>query len=197
MKSICVFCGSSNGAKPEYKSIAVETGRVFAEQRIKLIYGGSDVGLMGAIADSVLENGGEVIGILPEFLSQKEIAHKSLTELKLVNSMHERKEFMAELADGFIVLPGGFGTLDELFEILTWAQLGLHQKPIGILNVTGFFDILLELSNTMVAEGFVRNQHAELLIVDKSATELLEKMRVSKTRKVEKWIQKPSTWPNH
>src|SRR3954462_563328 len=163
MKSITVFCGSSFGTEEIYKEQAVLLGQTLAKQNIKLIYGGANVGLMGAVADGVLNAGGEAIGVLPNFLRSKEIAHLGLTELILVESMHERKTKMSDLCEGVIALPGGFGTLEELFEMLTWAQLGLHKKPIAILNTNGFYDSLIELTKTMVEKGLLKDVNQKML----------------------------------
>ena len=154
MKSITVFCGSSSGTDGVYKSQATLLGRALAERNIQLVYGGAQIGLMGAVADGVLTHGGRAIGVLPGFLKSKEIAHDRLTELIIVETMHERKTKMHELCDGVIALPGGFGTLEELFEMLTWGQLGLHKKPIGLLNTDNFYDPLITLLQTMVDNGF-------------------------------------------
>ena len=157
MKRITVFCGSSVGTDSIYKTQAKIVGEALAKNNIELVYGGAKIGLMGAVADGVLSKGGKVTGVLPNFLRSKEIAHEQLTNLILVDTMHERKTRMNELCDGVIALPGGFGTLEELFEMLTWAQLGLHKKPIGILNIDGFYDTLIDLIQTMVSKGFGSN----------------------------------------
>lgn len=154
-----VFCGSSAGTDPVFEEQAYRLGKTLAQRNIGLVYGGAKVGLMGAVANGSLENGGHVTGVLPRFLGSKEIAHENLTELELVDTMHQRKTRMNELADGVIALPGGFGTLEEFFEMLTWAQLGLHGKPIGILNVNGFYDDLLTFIQTMTDKGFLRETH--------------------------------------
>ncbi len=190
MKSITVFCGSSSGFRPEYAEAAKELGRNLVERNIRLIYGGGAVGLMGIIADEVMKNGGEVIGIIPEALDKKEVAHRQITELRVVNSMHERKAMMADLADGFIAMPGGIGTFEEFFEILTWAQLGFHHKPCAILNVANYYDGLLSLCDNAVNEGFLRKQHSGLILVDSDSVKLLEKMKNYKPQAVEKWIDK-------
>lgn len=190
MKRISVFCGSSFGTEVIYKEQATLLGQTLAKQNIELVYGGANVGLMGALADGVLNEGGKVIGVLPDFLRSKEIAHQGLTELILVESMHERKTKMNDLCDGVIALPGGFGTLDELFEMLTWAQLGLHKKPIAILNTNGFYDSLLELTHTMVEKGFLKNVNQEMLLVSDTIDELLNKMRNYTPPTVGKWINK-------
>ena len=164
--------------------------RLLASKEIELVYGGGRVGLMGAIADSVLATGGKVIGVIPESLVGKEVAHLNLTELRVVSSMHERKALMAELSDGFIALPGGLGTFEEVCEILTWAQLGFHKKPCGILNVANFYDSLLTLFNFAAAEGFVRSEHRSLVLVETDIVALLEKMSKYKPQTTDKWINK-------
>ncbi|HRH46840.1 MAG TPA: TIGR00730 family Rossman fold protein [Pyrinomonadaceae bacterium] len=190
MKSITVFCGSSSGFRPEYAEAAKELGRNLVEQNIRLVYGGGNVGLMGIIADEVMKNGGEVLGIIPESLDKKEVAHRQITELRVVGSMHERKALMAEFADGFIAMPGGIGTFEEFFEILTWAQLGFHHKPCAILNVANYYDGLLSLCDNAVNEGFLRQKHSELILVDSDSVKLLEKMKNYKPQAVEKWIDR-------
>lgn len=164
MKSIAVFCGSSDGASPVYKEYAVQLGKELAARNITLIYGGATVGLMGAIADSVMQAGGRVIGVLPHFLKKREIEHTRLTELIMVDSMHERKLKMSELADGFIAMPGGPGTMEEYFEIFTWAQLGLHQKPCGLLNVNQYYDPLIALFSNMAREQFMQEKHHSIML---------------------------------
>ena len=190
MKSITVFCGSSFGSDEIYKEQAVLLGQTLAKQNIQLIYGGANVGLMGAVADGVLLEGGKVIGVLPHFLQSKEIAHQDLTELILVETMHERKTKMNDLCDGVIVLPGGYGTLEEFFEMITWAQLGLHKKPIAILNINGFYDDLIKLVQNMVDKGFLKQINQEMLLVSDSIDELLEKMKNYRAPSVGKWISK-------
>lgn len=164
MKSVCVYCGSNSGLRPEYADAARAMGAALARRGVTLIYGGGLVGLMGVIADSCLEAGGEVIGIIPEFLCTKEVAHPGLTEMRVVTSMHERKAAMAEASDAFLALPGGIGTMEELFEIWTWAQLGQHRKPVGVLNAGGYFDGLLAFLDRMTADGFVRPDHRAMLV---------------------------------
>ena len=190
MKSITVFCGSSFGSEEIYKEQAVLLGQTLAKQNIQLIYGGANVGLMGAVADGVLLEGGKAIGVLPHFLQSKEIAHQDLTELILVETMHERKTKMNDLCDGVIVLPGGYGTLEEFFEMITWAQLGLHKKPIAILNINGFYDDLIKLVQNMVDKGFLKQINQEMLLVSDSIDELLEKMKNYRAPSVGKWISK-------
>jgi uncharacterized protein (TIGR00730 family) len=188
MKRIAVFCGSSAGKDVVYTIQAKQLGEVLAKRNVELVYGGAIVGLMGAVAAGVLENGGKAIGVIPAFLQAKEIAHDHLTELILVNSMHERKMKMNELCDGVIALPGGFGTLDELFEMLTWAQLGLHQKPVAILNTNGYYNALLDLVQTMVDKAFVKPINQQMIIVSENIDELLEKMEQYVAPAVDKWI---------
>jgi uncharacterized protein (TIGR00730 family) len=190
MKSITVFCGSSFGTEEIYKEQAVLLGQTLAKQNIKLIYGGANVGLMGAVADGVLNAGGEAIGVLPDFLRSKEIAHLGLTELIFVESMHERKTKMNDLCEGVIALPGGFGTLEELFEMLTWAQLGLHKKPIAILNINGFYDSLIELTETMVEKGLLKDVNQKMLLVSDNIDDLLNQMKNYVAPTVGKWIEK-------
>ncbi|MCD0471561.1 TIGR00730 family Rossman fold protein [Flavobacterium sp. JAS] len=190
MKRITVFCGSSFGTEEIYKEQATLLGQTLAKQNIELVYGGANVGLMGAVADGILNEGGKAIGVLPNFLRSKEIAHLGLTELILVQSMHERKTKMNDLCDGVIALPGGFGTLEELFEMLTWAQLGLHKKPIAILNINGFYDSLIELTQTMVQKGLLKEVNQGMLLVSDNIDELLDKMRNYVPPTVGKWIDK-------
>ena len=194
MKRICVFAGSSAGVQPEYSTAATELGRVLASRGIHLVYGGARVGLMGAVADAVLAGGGDVIGVIPRALVEKEVAHTGLTELRVVTSMHERKALMADLSDGFIALPGGWGTLDEMFEILTWAQLGLHRKACGVLNLLGYFDRLLAFLDHTMEQGFVRREYASLLAVSNAPDTLLDAMLAAPAPPaVEKWIDLAST----
>ncbi|PIF30610.1 hypothetical protein CLU81_1048 [Flavobacterium sp. 9] len=188
MKRITVFCGSSFGTEKIYKEQATLLGQTLAKQNIELVYGGANVGLMGAVADGVLNEGGKVIGVLPNFLKSKEIAHLGLTELILVESMHERKTKMNDLCDGVIALPGGFGTLEELFEMLTWAQLGLHKKPIAILNINGFYDSLIELTKVMVEKGLLKDVNQQMLLVSDSIDDLLDQMQNYDPPTVGKWI---------
>lgn len=177
MKRVCVFCGSSPGSNPDYARAARSLGTLLGEMGIGLVYGGASVGLMGALADAVLARGGDVIGVIPNHLVSKEVAHQGLSDLRVVASMHERKALMAELSDGFIALPGGLGTFEEFCEILTWAQLGLHHKPTGLLNVLGYYDLLLALLDQGVREQFVRPHHRELVLSAADPTELLQQMR--------------------
>ncbi|MEW9503070.1 TIGR00730 family Rossman fold protein [Jeotgalibacillus marinus] len=174
MKKLAVFCGSSNGASDVYLEGAKKLGKELVKRDIALVYGGASVGIMGAVANSVLENGGQVIGIMPSFLEKRELFHKNLTELIIVDSMHERKAKMAELVDGFIALPGGPGTLEEFFEIFTWAQLGLHQKPCGLLNINHYYDPLIELFNHMSKEQFLHEKYRSMALVDTEPNGLLD-----------------------
>jgi len=177
LNKICVFCGSSEGNDSEIYQAAISLGKAFVENNITLVYGAAKIGIMGAVAKSVLEGNGTVVGIIPGFLKKKEVVHLGLTELITTKNMHERKMKMQELSDGFIALPGGFGTLEELFEIITWLQLGLHSKPIGLLNTNGFYDDLIKLIENMVKKKFVSSENYQLLIVDTQIDSLLEKMR--------------------
>ncbi|MBP6576778.1 MAG: TIGR00730 family Rossman fold protein [Chryseobacterium sp.] len=190
MKRVTVFCGSSFGTDEIFKTQAILLGNKLAEENIGLVYGGANVGLMGAVADGFLEKGGEVFGVLPNFLRSKEIAHDHLTELFLVETMHERKTKMNDLCDGVIALPGGFGTLEEFFEMLTWAQLGLHKKPIAILNIDGFYDSLITFIQTTVDKGFLKQVNQDMLIVSDNIEELLDKMKNYEAPTVGKWITK-------
>ncbi|PXX51176.1 TIGR00730 family Rossman fold protein [Aquitalea magnusonii] len=188
MKSVCLFCGSNKGLRPEYIAAAADFGRTLAEQGITLVYGAGKVGLMGVAADAALAAGGKVIGVIPEFLKAKEVAHLGLTELHVTDTMHQRKAMMAELADGFVALPGGFGTFDELFEILTWAQLSVHDKPVGLLDVAGFYQPLLALTRHAVAEGFVPASNMELFSHSPDILTLLDAMRSYQPRHTAKWL---------
>jgi hypothetical protein len=188
MKNICVFAGSSTGVRKEYSAAARDLGRALAERDLGVVYGGGHVGLMGQLADEALACGGRVIGVITEELLAKEVGHRGLTELRVVKTMHERKAAMADLSDGFIALPGGFGTLDELFEAITWAQLGIHRKPCGLLNVHGYFDRLLAFVDHSVAEGFVRREYRDMLCVATNAAGLLDLMAAHRPPVVEKWI---------
>lgn len=188
MKRICVFCGSRPGAREIYTVAAQELGRTLAEQQIELVYGGGRIGLMGSVADAVMQAGGRVTGIIPRALAEAERAHSGLTELHIVNSMHERKAMMADLADAFIMLPGGYGTLEEFAEILTWVQLGIHQKPCGILNIVGFYDPLLTFFDYMLGEQFIRPMDRSYVIVKDTVQELLESLRNYQPNFVPKWL---------
>jgi len=188
VKRLCVFCGSSAGVDPTYRSAADRLGRALGARRIGLVYGGARVGLMGAVADAALASGSEVIGVIPRALVSKEVAHAGLTDLRIVSSMHERKAMMADLSDGFVAMPGGWGTLEEFFEVLTWAQLGIHEKPCGLLNAAGYFDPLLAFLRHSVTEGFVRPENEQMMIVDGDAERLLDAMAVWRPTHVRKWI---------
>ncbi len=192
-KYLCVFCGSSHGGRAVYTSAAKTLGRALVDRGFGLVYGGGKVGLMGTIADAVLEAGGEVIGVIPRFLSEKEIAHVGLTQLHVVSSMHERKAMMAELADGFIALPGGYGTFEEFCEILTWAQLGFHQKPCGLLNVDGYYDRLIAMFDHAVEEQFVHTRHRSLVLVSTQPDELLDELVAFEPITFQKWVDRGKT----
>lgn len=193
MKRICVFCGSSNGSQPVYAQSARALGTVLASNGIGLVYGGGNVGLMGVVADAAMESGGEVIGVIPEALVQRELAHRAVTELIVVRSMHERKAMMAELSDAFIAMPGGYGTFEEFCEIITWAQLGLHRKPCAILNVEGYYDPLLALFDRAVAEGFVHPSNRQLVLQGSEPNGLLKLFEAYKPPRTEKWIDRYDT----
>lgn len=190
MKRLCVFCGSSHGNSPAFEAAARELGTAIASRGIELVYGGSHVGLMGVVADAALAHGGKVIGVLPRFMADKELAHPKLTQLHLVDSMHERKQVMAKLAEGFVALPGGFGTFEEIFEAMTWGQLHLHAYPCAFLNVDGYYDSLTDFLRNSVANGFVRSSQFEALIFARSADELFERLATFRPEKSEKWIPK-------
>jgi len=193
LQAIAVFCGSSEGNDTKIISEAEVLGKTLANENITLVYGAAKIGIMGKIAQTSLDNRGKVIGVIPEFLKMKEVVHLGLTELVTTANMHERKLKMHELSDGFIALPGGFGTLEELFEIITWAQLGLHQKPIGLLNINGFYDDLINMLETMVAKGLLKMANFELLIVENDIDRLLDKMRGYKSQPVPKWLKEDRT----
>ena len=193
MKRICVFAGSSRGAREDYAQAAERLARELVTRGYGVVYGGGRVGMMGVLADATLAAGGEVIGVIPKALLEKEVAHGGLTELRVVASMHERKAMMAELSEGFIALPGGLGTLEEFFEVLTWAQLGLHPKPCGLLNVSGYYDRLLEFLDLTVEERFVKSQHRALVITSTSPADLLERFATYRPPQVEKWIDRAAS----
>jgi len=188
LKRICVYCGSSNGINPAYKHAATQLGRALHANGIGLIYGGAAVGIMGAVADAILEAGGQAIGVIPRALAIKEVAHEHLTDLHVVESMHERKALMAELSDGFIALPGGWGTLEELFEMLTWAQLGFHQKPCGLLNIDGYYDGLIDFLETAFAQQFVKEVYRPILLSSDNPDDLLSLYANYRAPDVPKWI---------
>ena len=189
IKRICVFCGSAYGHKKEYPEAAIQLGEVLIANNIGLVYGGGDVGLMGDIANTVFNNGGEVIGVIPRHLADKEVAHKGIRDLRIVGSMHERKALMEKLSDAFIAMPGGFGTMDEMFEIITWGKLELHSKPCGFLNINGFYDKLFEFINHIISEGFIKKEYNEALLTDKNPQNLIHKLENYKPAKVDaiKW----------
>lgn len=190
LRRICVYCGSHSGSDPSHRSRAHALGVFLARSGTGLVYGGGNIGLMGALADGALSQGGEVIGVIPRSLMEKELGHRGVTELRVVASMHERKQMMVDLSDGFIALPGGFGTLDELFETLTWLQLAFHDKPVGLLNAGGFFDGLVEFIHHMSRKGFLRAEHAACLLVDDDPSRLVERMTAFRPPELGKWIEK-------
>lgn len=193
IKRLCVYCGSSPGKKSEYGAAARQLGSIMVSKNIGMVYGGASVGIMGEIADSVIKGGGEVIGVIPQSLLEKEVAHTGLSDLRVVDSMHERKALMAELSDGFIALPGGLGTIEEFFEVMTWAQLGMHQKPCGLLNVCQYYQKLIDFLNHAVTERFLKEVHRSLVLVEESPDALLQKFEAYETPEVAKWIDKKST----
>jgi uncharacterized protein (TIGR00730 family) len=193
VKSICVFCGSRSGNHPAYAEAARSLGETLAGAGITLVYGGGHVGLMGVIADAVLASGGEAIGVIPKSLVEREISHNGLSDLHIVGSMHERKAMMSELSEGFIALPGGTGTMEEFFEVLTWAQLGEHGKPCGLLNVAGYYDPLLNFFDQMVKERFLSETNRSIVLVDTEPTALLGRFEAYKPPKTSKWIDKSET----
>ena len=188
MKTICVYCGSSDGKDPAFLESARALGKEMLKRNIGLVYGGASVGVMGEIANTIMAGGGEVIGVIPKGIADKEVAHSGITELIIVKSMHERKAKMAELSDGFISLPGGIGTLEELFEVLTWAQLGFHTKPCSLLNVNGYYDHLLKFLDHAVANDFVKKIHTDMLLKETDPAKLLEQMIDHTPIIVDKWI---------
>ncbi|MEN6495878.1 MAG: TIGR00730 family Rossman fold protein [Thermoguttaceae bacterium] len=190
MKRVCVFCGSSRGARSIYGVAAQQLGQALAKRGVGLVYGGGHLGLMGALADATMAAGGEVIGVIPQALVAKELAHAGVADMRIVGSMHERKALMADLSDAFITLPGGFGTLEEFFEVLSWAQLGLHGKPCGILNVAGFYDTLLAVFDQVVTEAFVRPAHRSLVLVESDPQSLLERLAAFQPPQLQKWIER-------
>lgn len=188
IRRVAVFCGSNIGARPEYVAAAKSLGRALASRGIGLVYGGSNVGLMAVIADEVLDELGDVIGVIPKALVDREVANTALADLRVVGSMHERKAMMAELADAFIALPGGIGTLEEFFEMWTWAQLGMHKKPCALFNAAGYYDALLEFLDRSVEEKFVRPVHRQMVIVEREATVLLDRIAAYEPPQVVKWV---------
>lgn len=192
LSTVCVFCGSNPGTDPEFMEAATQTGRFLAENGIRMVFGGGRVGLMGQVADTVMAEGGEVIGVIPRDLAEKEVAHQNLTELHVVNSMHERKALMAKLSDGFVAMPGGFGTFEEICEVITWTQLGFQEKPCGILNVNGYYADLISLFDKATENGFIHSQHRRLVLVSDRIDDLIEKFRSFKPNHLEKWLDKDS-----
>jgi hypothetical protein len=190
MEALCVFCGANPGRRPAYREAARRVGELLAERGITLVYGGGNVGLMGALADACLRANGRVIGVIPRALAEKEIAHQGLTEMHVVASMHERKALMADLADAFLTLPGGFGTWDEFCEALTWSQLGLQKKACAFLNVEGYYDALLALTERAAEDGFIRPEHRELLLVDTDPDQLLHRLQTYQVPYVPKWVER-------
>jgi uncharacterized protein (TIGR00730 family) len=193
MKRICVFCGSYSGVRPEYAEGARALAALLVREAIELVYGGGRVGLMGIVADEVLRLGGRATGVIPRPLVQREVGHESLTATHVVETMHERKALMAELADGFVALPGGLGTFEEIFEVWTWAQLGMHQKPVGFLNVAGYYDRLVSFIEHAASEGFIRDAILRTMIVESDAGVLLERFRAFEPPAVERWISEATT----
>jgi len=185
---LAIFCGSNPGSRPEYVAGARAFGRLLAERGIGVAYGGSSVGLMAAVAEAVLDELGDIIGVIPKMLVEREVAHRSLTDLRIVGSMHERKALIAQLSDGFVALPGGIGTLEEFFEVWTWAQLGMHEKPCGLLNIAGYFDPLLAFLDRAVEEKFVREVHRSMVIVESDPAVLLARFEAYEPPRVVKWI---------
>ena len=188
MKRVCVYCGSSEGRDPRYRDAAAQVGRALAERSLGLVYGGGGIGLMRVVADAAMENGGSVIGVIPHGLAAREVAHLGVTEMRVVSSMHARKALMAELSDAFLTLPGGFGTFEELFESVTWAQLGIHRKPLGLLNVAGYFDHLVSFVDHAVAEGFVPAKGRDLVLVGDEPGALLDRLAVYDAPAGPAWI---------
>jgi uncharacterized protein (TIGR00730 family) len=194
MRRVCVFCGSSPGARPAYAEAAAEMGRLLASEGIGLVYGGGQVGLMGVLADAVLAEGGEIVGVIPQALVDREIGHPGVADMRVVGSMHERKALMADLADAFVALPGGLGTLEELFEVYTWAQLGLHRKPCGLLDVEDYYAGIAAFLTHAVEERFLPEQHRAMLIVEQEPRELLERIRAWEPSTIQpKWIDREET----
>jgi uncharacterized protein (TIGR00730 family) len=194
VERICVFCGSSPGARPEYTAATVELARVLVADGVGVVYGGAGVGLMGALADAVLEAGGEITGVIPRALVEREVAHRDVSDLRVVGSMHERKALMAELADAFVALPGGIGTLEELFEVYTWAQLGLHRKPCALLNVAGYYDGVVAFLDHAMSERFLNEGTRALLMVEREPAALVERLRSFRPdTPVPKWIDRGQT----
>jgi uncharacterized protein (TIGR00730 family) len=188
MKRICLFCGSSSGVRPHYAEAAAEFGRLLAEEGIGLVYGGAKVGLMRIAADAAMAAGGEVIGVMPQALVDREVAYRDIPDLRIVGSMHERKALMAELSDGFVALPGGFGTFEELMEVVTWTLLGFHAKPSGVINIEGYYDRLIGLIDHAVAEGFVNKTDRELILAADTPRAMLDALRAWRPRPIARWV---------
>ncbi len=193
MKRVCVFCGSKVGNDEQYRQSAVELGQLIVEQGYGLVFGGGSVGLMGVVADAALAAGGEVVGVIPGPLATKELLHPDVPDMRVVANMHERKALMSELSDAFIALPGGLGTFEEFFEIVTWAQLGFHRKNTGLLNVAGFFDPLVELIDHSIRTGFIKVDNRDLIVVENSAKSLLDRLRTHELPKVRRWLGPDTT----
>lgn len=193
MKRICVYCGSSPGRLPDYTRAAEQLGSLMAENGLGLVYGGASVGIMGKVADAALANGAEVIGVIPSALATREVAHSGLSELHVVDSMHQRKAKMADLSDGFVALPGGWGTIEEIFEVLTWGQLGFHSKPCGLLNIAGYYDHLNAFLEHAINEAFVKTDYRPMIMVEKDPARLLQNFRDYRAPKVRKWISADQT----
>lgn len=193
MRAICVFCGSSTGVRPGYAAAAVAFAEALASRGLGLVYGGGSVGLMGVIADAALARGVPVVGVIPRHLDELEVGHKSLTQLHVVETMHERKALMAELSDGFVALPGGVGTLEELFEVYTWGQLGLHKKPVAVLDVEGYYTPLLQFIDHAVTEGFLRQEHRDFVLTGTEPAALLDAMASWTPPKVAKWLDRKTS----
>ena len=190
IQALCVFCGANYGKRPSYRDAARRVGELLAQRGITLVYGGGNVGLMGALADACLGAGGRVVGVIPRALAEKEIAHRDITEMHVVGSMHERKALMADLADAFLTLPGGFGTWDEFCEALTWSQLGLQKKACAFLNVEGYYDALLAMAERAADDGFIRPEHRELLLVDTEPERILDRLQSYEVPYVPKWVDR-------
>jgi uncharacterized protein (TIGR00730 family) len=193
MKRICVYCGSSPGRLPDYTRAAEQLGSLMAANGLGLVYGGASVGIMGKVADAALANGAEVIGVIPSALATREVAHSGLSELHVVDSMHQRKAKMADLSDGFVALPGGWGTIEEIFEVLTWGQLGFHSKPCGLLNIAGYYDHLNAFLEHAINEAFVKTDYRPMIMVEKDPARLLQNFRDYRAPKVRKWISADQT----
>jgi len=192
LRRVCVFCGSSSGTRLVYQQAAQAVGRLLCRRGIELVYGGGHVGLMGIVADACLDGGGHVIGVIPQALADKEVAHTGLTELRIVSSMHERKALMADLSDAFLALPGGYGTWEEFFEVLTWSQLRIQRKACGVLNVDGYYDPLLEMAERALSEGFVRAGHRDLLLSDSDPERMLDRLSNYAPPAPDEWIARPT-----